>query len=411
MYRIYLFIIGLALTTQSFAQSGYPKYYAFYALWEKGDSCLTAQNYRQAGAYFYKAANAEIEKGFDIPREGILYSAASSYALAGKEKTALQILNKMAFEYPFSDIDALLSDSAFISLHQYKKWNRIVEKVSANHTFWLTQEKIYTGRTTFDSPSDEVIFYPHRSDFTRALLNQDTLPFLSLSHGNFRVYFAGNAYASAHIPEIKQQITYALSNALQILNIEKYNRGITLVFFDSVEEMKAFTGIRAMGGIAYPEFDAGLFPITANRRPQFKHEIFHIISMNTWGPSRCRLLIEGSAVYADNECFYDNPIPTINAFYLQSNQLLSLENLINHFDEIAVQNDVMAYLQSAGVFKYLFEQYGLEKMKLLWISGFDDFKDIYGFTIERFETEWIDFLKTVSIPDGFDINKLKEGCG
>jgi hypothetical protein len=135
--------------------------------------------------------------------------------------------------------------------------------------------------------------------------------------------------------------------------------------------MKAFTGVRAQGGIAYPEFDAGLFPITANRRPQFKHEIFHIISLNTWGSSRCRLLIEGSAVYADNECHFENPIPTINAFYLQSNQLQSLDSLINHFDEIAVQNDVIAYLQSASVFKYLYEQYGLEKMKLLWTRGFE----------------------------------------
>jgi hypothetical protein len=96
---------------------------------------------------------------------------------------------------------------------------------------------------------------------------------------------------------------------------------------------------------------------------------------------------------------------------LQANQLQSLDNLINHFDEIAVQNDVIAYLQSAGVFKYLFEQYGLEKMKMLWIRGFEDFQDIYGFPVEQLEREWIDFLKTVPIPDDFDINRLKEGCG
>ena len=175
--------------------------------------------------------------------------------------------------------------------------------------------------------------------------------------------------------------------------------------------MQAFTGVRAQGGIAYAEFDAGLFPITATRRPQFKHEIFHIISLNAWGPSGCRLLIEGSAVYADNECHIENPIPTINAYYLQSNQLQSLDNLVNHFDEIAVQNDVMPYLQSAGVFKYLYEQYGLEKMKLLWTRGFGDFDTIYGFPVEKLEAEWIDFLKSVPIPHDFDIHKLKEGCG
>jgi hypothetical protein len=411
MNRIYFIILCLVITSQCFAQSGYPKYYAFYSLWQKGDSCMTVHNYPEAATYFHKAALAEVEKGFEIPREGILYSAAIAYALAGKEKKALQVLDQMAFDHPFKDIDALTSDSVFISLHQQKKWRRIVDKVNANYTQWSMREKVYTDRTAFDNTSDEIIFYPHRSDFTRSLLNQDTVPYLSISHGNFRIFFAGNSYAAAHIPEIKEQVTFAFSNALRILDIEKYNRGITLVLFNSVEEMQAHTGVRALGGIAYAEFDAGLFPITALRRPQFKHEIFHIISLNSWGPSRCRLLIEGSAVYADNECFYANPIPTINAYYLQANQLQSLDNLINHFDEIAVQNDVIAYLQSAGVFKYLFEQYGLEKMKMLWIRGFEDFQDIYGFPVEQLEREWIDFLKTVPIPDDFDINRLKEGCG
>ncbi|HQW01353.1 MAG TPA: hypothetical protein PLR30_02710 [Saprospiraceae bacterium] len=411
MSRILLFILGLGFNTHCYAQSGFPKYYAFYELWNKADSCLTAQNYQEAGAYFYKAAHAEVEKGFEIPREGILYNAASSYALAGREKTALQILNKMAFDYPFKDIEALQSDSAFLSLRDQKKWNRIVDKVSANYTVWFAQENIYTARTTLDNPTDEVVFYPHRAAFTNKILNQDTLPFLSISHGNFRIFFAGNTYAAAHLPEIKEQIAFAFSNALQILNVEKYNRGITLILFESVEEMQAFTGVRAQGGIAYAEFDAGLFPITATRRPQFKHEIFHIISLNAWGPSGCRLLIEGSAVYADNECHIENPIPTINAYYLQSNQLQSLDNLVNHFDEIAVQNDVMAYLQSAGVFKYLYEQYGLEKMKLLWTGGFEDFDAIYGFPVEKLEAEWIDFLKSVPIPHDFDIHKLEEGCG
>jgi hypothetical protein len=175
--------------------------------------------------------------------------------------------------------------------------------------------------------------------------------------------------------------------------------------------MKSVTGVRALGGIAYPRFDAGLFPITAIRRPQFKHEIFHILSLNTWGPSNSRLLIEGSAVYADNECHFENPIPTINAYYLQADQLVPLDSLINHFNEIARKDDVLAYLQSAGVFKYLFEHYGLEKMKLLWVKGFNDFESIYGFSVGQLERDWLNFIKTFPIPDDFDINKLKEGCG
>ena len=133
--------------------------------------------------------------------------------------------------------------------------------------------------------------------------------------------------------------------------------------------------------------------------------------MNTWGPSTSRLLIEGSAVYADNECHFENPILTINAHYLQSNQLVPLNDLIHHFDELAFKNDVLAYLQSAGVFKYLYEQYGVEKIKKLWVNGFENFQTIYGFSVQQLETDWLNFIKTVVIPEDFDADKLKDGCG
>ena len=393
------------------AQSGFPKYYAFYALWHKGDSCYSARNFSKAADYFYKAANAEIEKGLDIARDDIFYQTASAYTLAGYEKNAIQVLWKLAFELHFKDSEMLQVDSTFLNLHHKKEWNDIVDKVLDNQKIYDRQEKIFSERTLFDNRSNEILFYQHRSDFTRKILNQDTLPFLSISHGNFRIYFSGNSYAASHLIEIKGQVSIAFTRAIEVLQVNSYNRGISLILFNSVDEMKNLTGVRALGGMAYAEFDAGLFPITVSRRPQFKHEIFHVMSLNTWGNSASRLLIEGSAVFADNECYYENPISTINAYYRQTKQLCPVDSLINHFDEIAVKNDVLAYLQSAGVFKYLYEKYGVEKMKQLWARGFKNFNAVYGFSIEQFETEWLNFLKTVPVPEDFDINKLKEGCG
>jgi hypothetical protein len=410
MIRIVTFIICLVFTAHCFAQSGFPKRYEFDQLWKKADSCLTAQNYKKAGDFFYKAASTEVEKGMDFPREDIFYAAAGCYAYVGNKKKTLNVLNKLAFQYQYKNID-IASDSTFLLLHNQKEWKRIIEKIKDNYQISVESERIYAERTHIDNPSDEVIFYPHRSDFTKAILIQDSLPFLSISEGIFRIYFSGKSYAASHISDIKSQINFAFTNSLRILNVEKYNRGTTLIFFDSVEEMIKLTGVRVLGGIAYPEFDSGLFPITAKRRPQFKHEIFHIISLNTWGTSYSRLLVEGGAVYADNECYYENPLPTINSYYLQTNQLVSLDSLIHDFDKIAFKNDVLAYLQSGCVFKYLYEKYGVEKMKLLWIGGFEKFESIYGFSIHQLETDWLDFIKTTPIPIDFDINKLKEGCG
>ena len=85
--------------------------------------------------------------------------------------------------------------------------------------------------------------------------------------------------------------------------------------------------------------------------------------------------------------------------------------MVNSFDSQAKKSDVIAYIQSAGIVKYLYENYGVEKIKLLWTAGFENFNSIYGFPISQLETDWLNFIKTVPVPKDFDINKLKEGCG
>jgi hypothetical protein len=91
--------------------------------------------------------------------------------------------------------------------------------------------------------------------------------------------------------------------------------------------------------------------------------------------------------------------------------LFSFDSLISNFNEQAQKNDVIAYIQSAGIFKYLYEKYGIEKIKQLWIEGFENFDSIYGISMKQLETDWLDFMETIPIPEEFDINKLKDGCG
>jgi len=169
-------------------------------------------------------------------------------------------------------------------------------------------------------------------------------------------------------------------------------------------------GYKIKGGAAKGH-DLVFFVYNPHIRPQFKHEIFHLISYETWGLTNYRLLDEGGATYTDNFCFYDNPMYTINSYYLKNGKLFTFDSLINDFDNQAKKSDLIAYLQSAGIFKYLYEKYGVEKMKQLWIRGFEDFELIYGFSIKQLEIDWINLIKTIPVPKDFDINKLKEGCG
>ena len=260
-----------------------------------------------------------------------------------------------------------------------------------------------------ESISQEVVFR-QPSSYVLGFIGNDSIPLSSVNYKSFRIYFRDSSYMANHLVEIEQELDIAYSKILSLLNIPSYDNGIYLLAVDSKEEMQKVMGYKIKGGAAKGH-DLVFFVYNQNIRPQFKHEIFHLISYETWGLTNYRLLDEGGATYCDNNCYYDNPMYSINAYYLQQKKLFPFDSLINSFDSQAKKSDVIAYIQSAGIFKYLYEKYGVEKMKLLWTGGFENFKSIYGFSIGQLETDWLNFIKTVPIPKDFDINKLKEGCG
>lgn len=264
--------------------------------------------------------------------------------------------------------------------------------------------------TIFQYSFSQQVIFRQPSSYVLSFIANDSIALSSINYKSFRIYFKDSSYTASHLVELKKELDIAYNRILSILNIPSYDNGIYLLAVDSKEEMQKVMGYKIKGGAAQGH-DLVFFVYNQNIRPQFKHEIFHLISFETWGPTNYRLLDEGGATYTDNFCFYDNPMYTINAYYLQKNKLLPLESLVNSFDIQAKKSDVIAYIQSAGIFKYLYEKYGVEKMKLLWLNGFENFESIYGFSVRQLETEWLNFIKTVPIPKDFDIDKLKEGCG
>ncbi len=393
------------------AQSGFPQYYRYIALSQQADSLYQSGQYGKAAGAYLQASQVEVERGIEVARSEVVYNAACSYALAGQKKDAFECLSTLARKYGYTEVERMQTDADFVSLKRDPQWNKVLAQISSNQDMARKMEARYAERTRLPDSYNGAVFYP-LDDFAKQYLQQDSMPFLSVNHETFRIYFSGDSYAANHLEEIKSELSTALQRALSILHIKQYNRGLNILLYNSVEEMKQMTGIRAQGGVAYPAHDIAFFPFHSQRRPQFKHELFHVIANQAWGYTYSRLLNEGSAVYADDQCYVDNPIYGINALLLQHHQTFPMQDLVHNFDALAVQSDVIAYLQAAGVFKYLYEKYGVEKMKLLWNAGFDQFESIYGLSIEQFEKEWVTFIGSIPPPPLFDFEKLlKEGCG
>jgi hypothetical protein len=166
------------------------------------------------------------------------------------------------------------------------------------------------------------------------------------------------------------------------------------------------------GGLAAIGHDLVFFVYGKARRPQFRHELFHLMANTAWGTTDSRLLNEGTAVYADNECYVANPLYALAAYALRNHQALPLKSLIDDFDGEARQHEVRTYLQSAALCKYLYEKYGIEKFRLLWVGGFGQFEAIYGLPVSQLEQDWATFVQTIPPPEQLDWEKLMQnGCG
>lgn len=248
------------------------------------------------------------------------------------------------------------------------------------------------------------------SSYVQGFIGNDSIVLSSINYKSFRIYFRDSSYTATHLAEIENELDTAFARILSVLGISGYDHGIYLLAVDSKEEMQKVMGYKIKGGAAQGH-DLVFFVYNPTIRPQFKHELFHLISFETWGQTKYRLLDEGGATFTDNFCFYDNPMYTINAYYIKEKILFPLDRLIDDFDACAKQSDLIAYIQSAGIFKYLYEKYGLAKMKSLWVNGFEEFGSIYGFPISQLESDWLTFVKTITVPHDFDIQKLREGCG
>jgi hypothetical protein len=407
----WLLIAGFIITTGiCTGQTGFPFYYEYVKFATAADSLYKSGKYYQSALYYSKAISVKVEKGIPISYVDLHYNAACSWSMAGYADSSFSHLNS-SVRLGYNDLYHLLNDADLVSLHPDSRWEKIIYGIKFNLETSEKIKRIYDERTWFDQSKKEIIFMPP-DDRVKQLIFSDTLPFISVNYENTRLYFKGKSYAADHLPELKEQLSSAFKQVLSVLNTSFYNKGINLVFADSREELKEITGIAAYGGFAMVGKSTVFLVFNGKRRLQAKHELFHIISQDIWGTTSSRLLDEGGGVFADNECYCENPIYGISAYLLKNDLLLPFNALIENFDQMAYKSDVIAYLESAGIFKYLYEKYGIQKLKQLRLKGFDQFENIYGFSVIQLENEWRSMISTVPVPTEIDWAKLlKQGCG
>lgn len=259
--------------------------------------------------------------------------------------------------------------------------------------------------------NNEDIIFPQKTEFTESIINGLGSEAIQNKQRNFVLYYNKRSYAEENVDELIPMIETAIERVKDLLGVSKLSEGFYLVMVDSRDEMERIINWNVKG-LASGRNDSAIFVYNKEIRPYFKHELFHLITFNIWGEPSSRVLDEGGAVYSDNECLhYDDPLSTINKYLFINNEWFEVDDLINNFNEKAGENDLIAYLQAGFIFRYLYKNYGKEKMITLWRNGFVDFEQIYKFNINELASRVKEEMKKIKSTKVDWDELMDKGCG
>jgi len=121
-----LFLVFLSITTLVFSQTIPPDYYKFV---KKADSLYKLKIYRESGLAYNNAIRAF--GGLAYPNDR--YNAACSWARANEKDSAFKQLSSLVKHTKYNNYNHIINDSDLSSLHNDKRWAKLVKKVRRNY--------------------------------------------------------------------------------------------------------------------------------------------------------------------------------------------------------------------------------------------------------------------------------------
>jgi hypothetical protein len=215
------------------------------------------------------------------------------------------------------------------------------------------------------------------------LLKRKGFTWKSDSSTQLRFHFEPDSHAERRLNYLKEREEQSFSRVLRLLGVSSYPHQIDFFIVDSRERMKELIG-RETNAIAFPQTNVICFIFGSQANASGAHELMHAVAKNTWKGKPQLWLDEGFATYAD-DMWYTYRLHDLSKFFLLNNRLVSLEKLIDDFRD---HHAMLSYPQAGSFVKFLYERYGMEKIKELWGKRASDMPRIFGKSIETLEKEW-----------------------
>jgi hypothetical protein len=216
------------------------------------------------------------------------------------------------------------------------------------------------------------------------LLKRKGFVWKSAASEHFRFHFEPVAGTENRIENLRRSQEEAYVKNLRLLKINVYPYQTDIFVVASRERMKLLTGDET-NGAAYPDTKVVCFILNEKLYGWGSHELMHVMAGNVWGKKFKPWINEGFATYSD-DIWYGCKLHDLNKYLWQRKKLIPLEKLIEDFLDYS---DMAAYPQAGSFVKYLYEQYGADKVRELWKgAAVKDLKRVLGKDVGTLEKEW-----------------------
>lgn len=222
------------------------------------------------------------------------------------------------------------------------------------------------------------------SPSAKELLKRKDFVWKSTASEHFRFHFEPVAETENRIENLRLSQEEFFAKNLRLLKINAYPFQTDIFVVASRQRMKRLTGDET-NGAAYPDTKVVCFILNEKLYGWGSHELMHVMAGNVWGKKFKPWINEGFATYSD-DIWHGYKLHDLNKYLWQKKKLIPLEKLIEDFFDYS---DMETYPQAGSFVKYLYEQYGVDKVRELWKGGtVRDLKRVLGKDAAALEKEW-----------------------
>ncbi len=225
----------------------------------------------------------------------------------------------------------------------------------------------------------------------RAALSDASFSWISAETARFHLHALTDTQSAEGLGELGEAAEKAYQRNLELLGEAPDPSRIELLFVPTREAMARIVG-RPSNGYALPDERAVVYVDSEHREPALQHELMHVVSWQRWGRPGGYWLSEGLATYSVGACAgmdFDRLVAALR----RDGHYVPLATLRTAFFEA---DDVAAYLESASLVGYLFNQYGRDAARQMWQQGLRGVEAVLGRSAERLEADWLAHLDTVT---------------